>query len=230
MNRATGKGLSALMEACVSVEKPNSTVGPIILAAVIDMAPRRLAPVSAAAAAAATATAAAAAAAPAPRTWASVAAAGLPPDGAQFPKIKPARDCERTMVTEEGASAVELLDHECESSKYGGDCWSWSRPLAPIGAGGLREELCRSLTGTVDASGLVAVFHATLRSFFSLFVYVLSRDHDHLKAKCEWRGGYPTRDVRTSDTSRVVLQMCYPTHYLALEATLTRAISAPFPC
>lgn len=41
------------MEACLSVEKPNATVGPIILAAVIDMAPCKLASVSAAAAAAA---------------------------------------------------------------------------------------------------------------------------------------------------------------------------------
>lgn len=117
VDRATGAGLSALMEACLSVEKPNATVGPILLAAVIDIAPRKLAPVSTANAAttAAAAEEATAAAAPAVPTWASVAAAGLPPDGRQFPKKKPPPDYHgRTMVTEEEASAVELLDHECE--------------------------------------------------------------------------------------------------------------------
>lgn len=37
----TGAGLSAMMEACLAVQKPNSTVGPIILATTIDIAPRR---------------------------------------------------------------------------------------------------------------------------------------------------------------------------------------------
>lgn len=48
VDRVTGAGLSALMEACLSVEKPNGTVGPIVLAAVINMAPRKLAPGTAA--------------------------------------------------------------------------------------------------------------------------------------------------------------------------------------
>eukprot|EP00752_Nemacystus_decipiens_P008322 g7437.t1 len=114
--RASGKGLSTLMEACLSVEKPNATVGPIILAAVIDMAPRKVAPVSADATATAAAAAAAAAAAPTPRTWASVTAAGLPPNGSQFPMRKPVEDCGRTMVTEEESSTVELLNHESMAS------------------------------------------------------------------------------------------------------------------
>lgn len=41
MDKETGAGLSAVMEACLSVEKPNSTVGPIILKAVIDVTPRQ---------------------------------------------------------------------------------------------------------------------------------------------------------------------------------------------
>lgn len=130
VDRATGAGLSALMEACLSVEKPNATVGPIILAAVIDLAPRKLAPASAANTAAAAAAAAAAPATPTARTWASVAATGLPSDGTQFPKKgKPARDGGRTMVSAEGANGVELLDHECESGGAGvfdNNCSPWS--------------------------------------------------------------------------------------------------------
>lgn len=40
MNGKTGAGLSAMMEACLSVDKPNTTVGPIVLAAVVKIAPR----------------------------------------------------------------------------------------------------------------------------------------------------------------------------------------------
>lgn len=35
-----------MMEACLSVVKPNKTVGPIILAAVIDITPRKRPPAS----------------------------------------------------------------------------------------------------------------------------------------------------------------------------------------
>lgn len=97
------------MEACLAVEKPNATVGPVILATVIDRAPRKLAKVAAAPAAPA---------APAARTWASVTAAGLPPPGTPFPKMKkPADFGGRTMVTEEKSKDVELLDHEGESER-----------------------------------------------------------------------------------------------------------------
>lgn len=41
LNHDTGAGLSAMMEACLAVTKPNSTVGPIVLKAVINIAPRR---------------------------------------------------------------------------------------------------------------------------------------------------------------------------------------------
>ena len=40
MDRGTGAGLSTVMETCLYVEKPNSTVAPLILAVVIEIAPR----------------------------------------------------------------------------------------------------------------------------------------------------------------------------------------------
>lgn len=41
VERGTGVGLSAVMKACLSVENPNSTVGPLVLATTIDRAPRK---------------------------------------------------------------------------------------------------------------------------------------------------------------------------------------------
>lgn len=41
VDKDTGAGLTAVMEACLSVEKPNKTVGPIILKAIIDVTPRQ---------------------------------------------------------------------------------------------------------------------------------------------------------------------------------------------
>lgn len=41
VEHGTGIGLSAVMKACLSVENPNSTVGPLVLATAIDRAPRK---------------------------------------------------------------------------------------------------------------------------------------------------------------------------------------------
>lgn len=41
VEHGTGRGLSAMMKACLSVENPNNTVGPLVLATVIDRAPRK---------------------------------------------------------------------------------------------------------------------------------------------------------------------------------------------
>lgn len=111
---ATGAGMSALMEACLSVEKPNGTVGPIILAATIDMAPRKLPPGTVSAPAAASAPCTDTASSPAP-TYASVAALGVRPGGPGAAENKTkSGNGGRTMVTEEESKSVELLDHECE--------------------------------------------------------------------------------------------------------------------
>ena len=41
VEHGTGMGLSAVMKAGVSVENPNSTVGPLVLATAIERAPRK---------------------------------------------------------------------------------------------------------------------------------------------------------------------------------------------
>lgn len=41
VDKKTGKGVSAVMGTCLAVEKPNRTIGPLVLATAIDTAPRR---------------------------------------------------------------------------------------------------------------------------------------------------------------------------------------------
>lgn len=113
MDRATGIGLSALMEACLSVDKPNGTIGPLILAEVIDMAPRRLPPGTKAAATASSP--ASPSAVPPPPTYASMAAAGLPPGPPSQEKSR--KKCVRTMATEEESKDKEFLDHDGEKRR-----------------------------------------------------------------------------------------------------------------
>ncbi|CAM9911654.1 unnamed protein product [Scytosiphon promiscuus] len=112
VDRATGAGLSALMEACLSVDKPNGTIGPLILAEVIEMAPRKLP--SAITVADTLPAASSPSAVPPPRTYASIAAAGQPP--APPAKNETVKKCERTMVTEEESGDKEFLDHDAISS------------------------------------------------------------------------------------------------------------------
>lgn len=101
MDRTTGAGLSALMEACLSVGTPNRTVGPIVLAAVIGIAPRKLAP----------GTVSAVSGPPHVPTCASATVIGVFSIATE--RVN-AGTCRRTMVTEENPKSVELLDHECE--------------------------------------------------------------------------------------------------------------------
>ncbi|CBJ28634.1 conserved unknown protein [Ectocarpus siliculosus] len=127
VDRETGAGLSALMKACLSVEKPNGTTTPIVLATVIGVAPRKLA---APALPAAKSPPAVPPAAPPAKSWASVAAAGMPPAAAkQSEAAQKWRKTERKagskkvglwrMVTEEEVEKsknMEFLDHEAMSS------------------------------------------------------------------------------------------------------------------
>lgn len=126
VDRETGAGLSTLMKACLSVEKPNGTTGPIVLAAVIDVAPRKLA---APALPAAKPSPPVPTAVPAAKSWASVAAAGMPPAAAkQSEAPQQWRKTERKagsknvgrwrMVTEKESKNVEFLDHEGEQSNH----------------------------------------------------------------------------------------------------------------
>ncbi|CAM9856621.1 unnamed protein product, partial [Hapterophycus canaliculatus] len=143
VDRATGVGLSALMEACLSVDKPNGTIGPVILAEAIEIAPRRLPPATTAAA---TASAGSPSALSPPVTHASMVAAGLPPGPPTKKNIS--KKCDRTMVTEEESKDKEFLDQDAISSLMA-KCGVTSIRTLVMLMGGVRVESLKADVSTL---------------------------------------------------------------------------------